>query len=332
MKPDPLKFVPVMVTVVPPLVVPVVGVNEVTVGGGGTNVNSPVEVPVPPAVVTEILTVPAACVRVTALMVVGPVTVKLAAVVVPNLTAVAPMKPVPVTVTVTPPLVVPVPGVNEVMVGMGATYLKWLVDVAVPPTVVTETVTVPATCDLVTALIVVELVTVKLAAVVVPKLIAVAPVRLVPVMVTVTPPLVVPVPGVNEVMVGAATNLKSVAEVAVPPALVTETVTVPAACALVTALIVVELVTVKLAAVVDPNLTEVVVKFEPLKLVPVMVTAVPPVDGPAVGVREVTVGGGTKMKSAVEFAVPPTVVTETVTVPAECALVTALIVVGPVTV
>ena len=79
-----------MVTVVVPEVVPVVGVNEVIVGDGGHKLEVGAEVPVPPAVVTLTLTVPGAWVLVTALMVVGDVTVKLTAAVVPNLTAVAP--------------------------------------------------------------------------------------------------------------------------------------------------------------------------------------------------------------------------------------------------
>ena len=82
---------------------------------------------VPPAVVTFTVTVPAAWGLVTALMVVGLVTVKLLAVVVPNLTEVVekpvPLNPVPVMVTVVVPEVVPVAGVNEVMVGTGATNL-----------------------------------------------------------------------------------------------------------------------------------------------------------------------------------------------------------------
>ncbi len=79
-----------IVTVVVPDVVPVVGVNEVSVGAGATNLKSEPEVPVPPAVVTFTVTVPGGWVLVTALIVVGLVTVKLLAVVVPNLTAVAP--------------------------------------------------------------------------------------------------------------------------------------------------------------------------------------------------------------------------------------------------
>ena len=50
----------------------------------------------------------------------GDVTVKLVAGVVPNWTAVAPMRFVPVMVTVVPPLVVPDVGVNEAMVGVEA--------------------------------------------------------------------------------------------------------------------------------------------------------------------------------------------------------------------
>jgi len=78
-------------------------------------------VAVPPAVVTFTVTVPAMWALVTAFTVVGLVTVKLAAAVDPNLTAVAPSKPVPVMVTVDPPLVVPEVGVKDVIVGVGAT-------------------------------------------------------------------------------------------------------------------------------------------------------------------------------------------------------------------
>ena len=160
---------------------------------------------------------------------------------------------------------------------------------AVPPGVVTEIVTVPAARDLVTALMVVALVTVKLAAAVPPNVTAVAPVRLVPVMVTVVPPAVGPVVGTKLVIVGGATNLKVPGDVAVPPGVVSDTATVPAAWAGATALTVVGPVTVKLLADVVPNLTAVT----PVRLVPVTVTVVPPVVGPAVGAMPVTVGAGT---------------------------------------
>ena len=57
------------------------------------------------------------------MIVVGFVTVKLLAVVVPNFTVVAANRPVPVIVTVVVPDVVPVAGANEVIVGTGATNL-----------------------------------------------------------------------------------------------------------------------------------------------------------------------------------------------------------------
>ncbi len=77
------------------------------------------------------------------------------------MTDVAPLRLVPVMVTVTPPKVEPLVGVKLVMVGaVGATNVKLALEVAVPPAVVTEILTVPAECDLVTALIFVALVTV----------------------------------------------------------------------------------------------------------------------------------------------------------------------------
>ncbi len=83
----------------------------------------------------------------------------MAAAVVPNLTEVAPVKLVPVTVTVVPPELVPLVGVKLVMVG-GATNVKFPEEVPVPSTVLIEILTVPAAWGLVTALILVELVTV----------------------------------------------------------------------------------------------------------------------------------------------------------------------------
>ena len=71
----------------------------------------------------------------------------------PNLTDVAPFRLVPVMVTVVPPSVEPLVGVNEVMVGAGTTNVKLADDVAVPPGVVTEILTVPAAWALVLAMI-----------------------------------------------------------------------------------------------------------------------------------------------------------------------------------
>jgi hypothetical protein len=167
----------------------------------------PVEVAMPPVVLMVILTVPATCPGAVTVIEVPLVTVKVGAAVVPNLTDVVPFtNPVPVTVTEVPPVVVPEVGVNEVMVGTVPTKVNWLgvkVEVvAAPPGVMTETMTPPAAWDLVVALMVVELVTWKIAAVVEPNFTAVAPVRFVPEMVTVVLPLVVPDVGVKEVIFG----------------------------------------------------------------------------------------------------------------------------------
>ncbi len=81
--------------------------------------------------------------------------------------------------------------------------MKALASLAVPPVVVTETVTAPAEPAGVVAVIEVAVSAVMVAAVE-PKLTAVAPARLVPVMVTEVPPAVVPEVGEIEVMVGAA--------------------------------------------------------------------------------------------------------------------------------
>ena len=125
-----VKPVPVIVTEVP--VPAVVGVNEV-IAGAAEYVN-PASVPVPPGVVT--LTEPVVPEPTTAVICVAELTVKLVAAMPPKLTALALAKPVPVTVTEVPgPAVV---GVNEVIVGTAAEYVK-PASVPVPPGVVTLT-------------------------------------------------------------------------------------------------------------------------------------------------------------------------------------------------
>ncbi len=73
----PVKSVPVMVTTVPPWVVPEVGLTEVTVGAGVTKVKwSAGEVAeVPAGVVTVVSTVPAASAGVVAVIEVDELTV-----------------------------------------------------------------------------------------------------------------------------------------------------------------------------------------------------------------------------------------------------------------
>ena len=74
---------------------------------------------VPPAVVTVTSTVPALPAGAVAVICVALLTVKPLALVAPNFTAVAPVNPVPVMVTVVPPPVGPDAGDTLVMVGGG---------------------------------------------------------------------------------------------------------------------------------------------------------------------------------------------------------------------
>jgi hypothetical protein len=104
----PVKLVPVIVIEV--LMPPLMGLKEIIVGGGGTNVNSAL-VAIPAGVV--ILTAPDAPFPTTAVMVVGFTTTKDEAGIPPKLTAVAPVKLVPVIVTIV--AVVPLAGVKDVI-------------------------------------------------------------------------------------------------------------------------------------------------------------------------------------------------------------------------
>jgi hypothetical protein len=127
-------------------------------------------------------------------MLVAETTVNEAAAVPPKLTEVAPVKPVPVIVTVAP--LAALVGVKLVIVGAGIKVKP--VSVSVPPGVVTDTLpVVPAAT---TAVMLVAETTVNEAAAVPPKLTAVAPVKFVPVIVTVAP--LAALVGVKLVIVG----------------------------------------------------------------------------------------------------------------------------------
>ena len=139
----------------------------------------------------------------------------------------------------------------------------------------------------VVAVICVALLTVNEAAAVTPKFTAVAPVKLVPVMVTDVPPAVDPEFGLTLLTVGAAMKLKLAPQDLVPPGVVTDTLTGPAECAGVVAVIEVALTTVTLVAAAPPNVTAVA----PVKLAPVIVTDVPPAAGPEFGLTLDTDGG-----------------------------------------
>jgi hypothetical protein len=258
--------------------------------GAGMKVN-PACTALPPGVVTE--TLPDEPVATTAVMVVELTTLKEAAAVPPKLTAVAPVKLVPVMVTVAP--LAALRGAKDDMVGAGIKVNP--ASTALPPGVVTETL--PDEPVATTAVMVVELTTLKDAAAVPPKLTAVAPVKLVPVIVTVAP--LAALRGLKDDMVGAGMKVNP-ACTALPPGVVTETL--PEDPAATTAVMVVASTTTKEAAKVPPKLTE----DASVKSVPVIVTVAPL--AALVGLNEVIAGAGINVNPE-NNAVPPAVVTET---------------------
>ena len=176
---------------------------------------------------------------------------------------------------------------------------------------------VPAACAGELAVICVSEFTVKLAAAVPPKLIAVTVVRREPVMVTDVPPAVVPAVGLTEVTTGIPKVYFEPAEVAeVPAALVAVMSTVPAASAGDVAVIWVSELTVKLVAAVLPKLTAVTL----IKPVPVMVTDVPPAVVPAAGLTDVITGAPKVYFEPADVAEVPAALTAVMsTVPAASA-------------
>ncbi len=124
-----LNPVPAIVTLVPPAVVPLVGLIDVITGAGGGGVTYVyvAAFDVPPDVVTVTLTAPAAPAGAVTVSDVVDAAVTVAAVepkstVSPDAVA---LNPVPVIVTVVPPAVVPLVGLIDVIAGTGggATYV-----------------------------------------------------------------------------------------------------------------------------------------------------------------------------------------------------------------
>src|SRR5712692_1387328 len=148
--------------------------------------------------------------------------------------------------------------------------------------------TVPAAPPGLVATMAVSEITVKLAAVV-PNFTPVAPVNVLPIIVTASPPAALPLVAVTAVTLGNEAalyvNWSPVPVADVPANVVTRTSTVPAASGGDVVVIDVADTTVKLAATV-PKLTDVA----PVKFVPVIVRSVPPPVVPLVVLRLVTVG------------------------------------------
>lgn len=299
----PVKLVPSIVIVAP--LAELVGVKDEIVGEiAKTN---PGFVAVPPGVVTA--TSPEVPNATTAVILVAETTLNEVAAVPPKLTAVAPVKPVPVIVMVEP---VPPAGVKERIVGAGININP--VFVAVPSGVVTDTL--PDAPSATTAVMLVAETTLNEAAAVPPKLTAVVPEKFVPliVMVATAAPLV----GVNNEIVGTRTNVNPALD-AIPLGVVTETS--PDAPLPTMAVILVADTTLNEAATVPPKLTSVA----PIKPVPEIVMILP---FPPLGVKEAIVGAAINV-NPVFIAVPPGVITETL--PDVPAATTALILVAETT-
>ena len=158
-----------------------------------------------------------------------------------------------------------------------------------PPGAVTVTSTAPTEPAGAVAVIVVALVTLNEDAGLPPMVTEVAPVKLVPVMVSEVPPTIGPAVGEIPVIVGNAAKVYWSADdfADVPPRVVMVMSTDPAEQPGAVAVIELALLTVYKVAAVVPNFTVVA----PLMFIPVMVTVVPPTIGPAVGEIPVTVGG-----------------------------------------
>ncbi len=201
-----------------------------------------------------------------------------------KVTPVAPVKPVPVMVTGVPPVTGPLGGVIDEMAG-SATKVK-VPGPESPLGLCTTTSVAPGACAGVVAVIVVSFTTVNAVPAVPPKVTPVPPVKPVPVMVTAVPPVSGPLVGVREVTVGAARKVK-VPGPESPFGPVTTTSVAPGACAGVVTVMVVSSTTVKAVPGVPPKVTPVV----PVNPLPVIVTGVPPVAGPLVGVSEPRTGG-----------------------------------------
>ena len=118
------------------------------------------------------------------------------------------------------------------------------------------------------------------------KTVAVPSAKPVPVTVTLVPPDTEPEAGLSLVTVGVNAKWSSRPVALVPFGVVTVMSTTPADSDGETAVIEVAEVTVKLLALTEPNLTAVAA----VRLVPVMVTVVPPFTGPLAGDTAVTLG------------------------------------------
>ena len=164
-----IKPEPVIVTDVPPAVVPAAGLTDVMTGAPKVYLEPADVVEVPAALVAVMLTVPAASAGEVAVIWVSELIVKLVAAVPPKFTAVTVVKLEPVMVTDVPPEVVPAVGLTELMTGTPKVYLEPAEVAEVPAAFVAVMSTVPAACAGDVAVIWVSELIVKLVAAVLPN-------------------------------------------------------------------------------------------------------------------------------------------------------------------
>jgi len=158
---------------------------------------------VPPTVATDTSFNPAVPVGVTAVMDVADTT-RLVAGTPSIFTLVAPVKFSPVIVIAVPAERGPDGGLTLVIVG-AAIYVNALALVAIPPIVFTEILCVPTLPAGVIAVMDVADATITLVASTPPTVTIVAPVKLLPVIVIVVPPVIGPETGLTDAIVGAGT-------------------------------------------------------------------------------------------------------------------------------
>ena len=198
-----IKFVPVMVMLVPPASGPTLGAT-VAIVGSATYVKPPVLVTIPPTVVTATSFAPTKPAGVTAVMEVALTTTTLVAATPPTFTVATATKFAPVIVIVVAPVSGPLMGATVAMVG-SATYVNPPVLVAVPPAVVTATSFAPTKPAGVTAVMEVALTTTTLVAATPPTFTVAPAIKFVPAIVMVFPAVSGPDAGNTLAIVGAST-------------------------------------------------------------------------------------------------------------------------------
>lgn len=281
-----VSVVPVIVTIVPPATGPEDGTSDEIVGAS-TNVYADTKVADPPGVVNTTSTAPADLVGVTTDTDVGLITVNEAASLPPKDIADVSTKLVPVIVSVDLPATGPDDRDTLVIVGASTNVYASAAVTEPPSRVVSTRSTVPANFSEVTTVTEVSLTLVIDVAGVPPKVIADVSVRFLPVIVNVARPDAGPDKLEIAEIIGRSTNWKAPATVTDPPAgVVSITLTTADARAGVRTVTEVGLTTVSAVPGVPPNVTS----DDAVSVVPVMVTKVPPVTGPADGATFEIVG------------------------------------------